>query len=228
MRQAGLSPFLALRPVPPPPPQARSAMLWGEPSVARVAVRTAAAAVARGVSVALIDAALAFDVTAVTAYAQARRVPPEPFLRQIHLARAFTCHQLTTLLCERLDPLLASQHIGLVVLLGPCTTFVDEHVPFKEAFFLFQRALRKIRELCQHGPLLLMAQGRDPHATRRIAFVRELVHAVEVGIWIRTVDGRRHVQLLQPRAPGTPQVFPSRSRLQQPEVAQDEPNASPR
>jgi hypothetical protein len=200
-QRAALPPFLALHPVPAPPPQARSAILWGDASVARVAVRTAATAVNRGIAVAIIDGAMAFDVTAIAADAQARRVPPERFLRHIYIARAFTCHQVATLLCERLDPLLASQQVGLVILLGPCTTFFDENVPFKDAFLLFQRLLRKIVALCSRGPLLLMAQALDGHRTRRTLFVRELVKAVEFGIRVHTVAGQRRVQLVKPKRP---------------------------
>jgi hypothetical protein len=196
---ATLSPFLALHPVPPPPPQARSALLWGDASVARVAVRTAAAAVNHGIAVAIIDGAMAFDVMAIAADAQGRRVPPERWLRHIYIARAFTCHQVATLLCERLDPLLASQSVGLVILLGPCTTFFDENVPFKDAFLLFQRVLRKIEALCTRGPLLLMAQALDGYRTRRTLFARALVKAVELGIRVFTVEGRRHVQLIKPK-----------------------------
>jgi hypothetical protein len=197
-----LPPLLALHAVPPPPPQARSAMVWGDANVARIAAHTAAEAVSHGVTVAVIDAALAFDVTAIAAYAQGRRVPPERFLRHIFIARAFTCYQVATLLCERLDPLLASQQVGLVILLGPCTTFFDENVPFKDAFLLFQRVLGKLEALCAHGPLLLMAQGLDGYRTRRTLFVRELVKAVELGIRVSTVEGHRHVQLVKPRGPG--------------------------
>jgi hypothetical protein len=205
---ATLPPFLALHPVPPPPPQARSALLWGDASVARVAVRTAAAAVKRGVTVAVIDGAMAFDVMAIAAEAQAHRAPPERWLQHIYIARAFTCHQVATLLCERLDPLLASQAVGLVILLGPCTTFFDENVPFKDAFLLFQRVLRKIEALCAHGPLLLMAQALDGYRTRRTLFARELVKAVELGIRVSTVEGRRHVQLVKPRPPRQSSTFP--------------------
>ena len=126
-------------------------------------------------------------------------MPPERWLRHIHIARAFTCHQVATLLCERLDPLLASQPVGLVIVLGPCTTFFDENVPFKDAFLLFQRVLRKIEALCTCGPLLLMAQALDGSRTRRTLFVRELLKAVELGIRVCTVEGRRHVQLVKPR-----------------------------
>jgi hypothetical protein len=207
-----LPPFLALHPVPPPPPQARSAILWGDTSVARVAVRTAAAAVHRGVAVAIIDGAMAFDVTTIAAYAQTCRVPPERFLRHIHIARAFTCHQVATLLCERLDPLLASQQVGFVILLGPCTTFFDENVPFKDAFLLFQRVLKQIAALCQRGLLLLMAQALDGHRTRRTLFVRELVKAVELGIRVYTVEGRRHVQLVKPKRPNQAWMSPATQR----------------
>jgi hypothetical protein len=199
VRRKDLPPLLILRSVPPPAPRARSAMLWGDASVARLAVRTAAAAVDRGLPVAIIDGAMAFDVTTVAAYAQARRVPPERFLRQIHIARAFTCYQVATLLCERLDPLLVSQHVGLLILLGPCTTFFDENVPFKDAFLLFQRVLGKLEALCEHGPLLLIAQALDRHRTRRALFVRALLKVVELGIRVSTVEGRRHVQLVKPR-----------------------------
>ena len=198
---AALPAFLAIHPVPPPPPQARSALLWGDASVARIAVRTAAAAVNRGIAVAIIDGAMAFDVTSIAADAQARRVPPERWLQHIHIARAFTCHQVATLLCERLEPLLVSQSVGLIILLGPCTTFFDENVPFKDAFLLFQRVLRTIETLCIRGPLLLMAQALDGYRTRRTLFARELVKAVELGIRVSTVEGRRHVQLVKPRHP---------------------------
>ena len=198
-RRKDLPPLLVLRSVPPPAPRARSAMLWGDASVARLAVRTAAAAVGRGLPVAVIDGAMAFDVTTVAAHAQARRVPPEQFLRRIHIARAFTCHQVATLLCERLDPLLASQCVGLVILLGPCTTFFDENVPFKDAFLLFQRVLGKLEAICEHGPLLLIAQALDRHRTRRALFVRALIKVVELGIRVSTVEGRRRVQLVKPR-----------------------------
>ena len=157
-----------------------------------------------GIPVDIIDGALAFDVTTITAYAQARRVPPEQFLRRIHTARAFTCHQLTTLLCERLEALLVSQHIGLVILLGPCTTFFDESVRCKDASLLFQRTLRAVGDLRRRGPLLLIAQGLHARHTNRLAFVRALVRAVELGIRVHTVEGRRQVQLVKPKPARSP------------------------
>lgn len=199
--RAVLPQWLALRSLPPLPSQARSAILWGDSSVAAIAARTAAMAVDKGVPVAVVDGAMAFQITPIAAHAQARRMPPERFLRHIHIARAFTCHQLATLLCERLDPLLAMHRVGLVILLGPCTTFFDENVPFKEAWFLFRRVRQKIAALHQHGPLLLMAQSLDGRRTRRLAFMRDLVRAVDLGLRVHTVEGRRQVQLIKSQLP---------------------------
>jgi hypothetical protein len=132
------------------------------------------------------------------------------FPRPIHIARALTYPQLTTLLCGRLDPLRTAHPIGLVILQGPCTTFFGEEVPFKDAYFLFQRARRKIQELRARDPLLLMAQELD-RQPRRIPFSHALVAAVEVGIRVHTQEGCRHVHVVKPSDPRT---------RQPPEVAQ--------
>ena len=60
-------------------------------------------------------------------------------------------------------------------------------------------ALCKIGALRQRGPLLLMAQRLDVYRARRITFVHALVRAVELGIWVHTVDGCRRVQLVKPK-----------------------------
>lgn len=122
---------LALRPVPDLPPDAR--------------------AVAAGHRVAVIDGSNAFQLAPLVAMAKVCRVAPERFLRRVHVVRAFTCWQFTTLLCEGLQLLLASRSIGLVVLLDPLTHFLDENVTFKKARLLFDRVLRRMRALMQHG-----------------------------------------------------------------------------
>jgi hypothetical protein len=55
----------------------------------------------------------------------------------------------------------------------------------------------------------LMAQTLDSHRTRRISFARALVKAVELGIRVLTLEGRRHIQLLKPRSPRPSLVSPS-------------------
>jgi hypothetical protein len=174
--------ILALRPLPSFPPHARTVWVWGPAAVHGVALRTAARAVESGCSVALIDGDMAFQVAPIVAMAKACRVSPDRFLRRIYISRAFTCWQFTTLLCERLAPLLATHPIGLIILMNPLTHVFDQDVTFKEAMFLLQRVLQTLAHLPPHGPRLLLTQVVPPAHTPRRSFARDLLRVVDVGL----------------------------------------------
>jgi hypothetical protein len=87
--------LLPMRPALALPPQARALFLWGDHRVHTVALHTAARVFATGAQVAIIDADMAFQLRPLVAMAKACRVPPEVFLRRVHLVRAFTCWQFT-------------------------------------------------------------------------------------------------------------------------------------
>jgi hypothetical protein len=193
--------LLALRPTPTIPPQARTVWVWGPAAVHGVALRSAARAVASGRAVALIDGDMAFQVAPIVAMAKACRVSPDRFLRRIHLARAFTCWQFTTLLCERLEPLFVTEPISLVILMNPLTHFFDQDVTFKEATFLLQRVLQTLVHLPAHGPRLLLTQVIPPTHTPRRSFSRDLLRVVDVGLRLTQHAGRWSVQAVKPRPP---------------------------
>ena len=56
-------------------------------------------------------------------FARKEGFPPDELLKKISVARAFTCHQLATLVRERLETRASEEKASLVVLLGPCTLF---------------------------------------------------------------------------------------------------------
>jgi hypothetical protein len=186
--------LLALRPMPAIPPHGRTVWLWGPAAVHGVALRSAARAVA------LIDGALAFHVRPLVAMVKACRIAPEAFLRRVHLVRAFTCWQFTTLLCERLEPLLATQPIGLILLLDPLTHFYDQDVTFKEATFLFRLVLQRLMPLPPHWPPVLVTQVVPAVRTRR-AFARDLLRVVEVGVRVTPGAARWSVEVVKPKPP---------------------------
>jgi hypothetical protein len=192
--------LLALRPMPAIPPHARTVWLWGPAAVHGVALRSAARAVAAGRSVALIDGAMAFHIRPLVAMAKACRIAPEGFLRRVHLVRAFTCWQFTTLLCERLEPLLAAHPIGLILLLDPLTHFYDQDVTFKEASLLFQRVLQRLSALPPHWPSVLVTQVVPAMRTHR-AFARDLLRVVGVGVRVTPAADRWSVEVVKPRPP---------------------------
>jgi hypothetical protein len=144
---------------------------------------------------------MAFQLTPIVAMAKACRVSPDLFLRHLHLARAFTCWQFTTLLCERLAPLCAAHSIGLVILMNPLTHFCDQDVTLKEATFLFQRVLQTLAHLPPNGPRLLLTQVVPPAHTPRRSFARDLLSVVDVGLRLTPSADRWAVEVVKPRPP---------------------------
>ncbi len=122
---------------------------------------------------------------------------------RVHLGRAFTCWQLTTLLCERLHPLLAAHPIGLVILLEPLSAFFDEDVTAKGARLLFHRVLQTVAALPQAGPRLLIAHTVPASQTPRRVFARDLLRVVDVGLRLMPDTDRWSVEVVKPR-PSTP------------------------
>jgi hypothetical protein len=177
--------------------------LWGDARVHQVALRTAARTLAQGLQVALVDAGMTFQVTPLVAMAKACRIAPEVFLRRVHLVRAFTCWQLTTLLCDRLHPLLATHSIGLVVLLEPLSAFFDEDVTAKEARLLFQRVLQILADHPQAGPQLLIAQTVPAAQTPRRVLARDLLRVMDMGLRLMPGADQWSVEVVKPR-PASP------------------------
>src|SRR5439155_1600902 len=70
----------------------------------------------------------------------------EEILPRVHVARAFTCHQMTALILDMLDKKIEETRAGLVVLACLPTMFLDEDVEVGEAHQLFQRSMRAIRQ----------------------------------------------------------------------------------
>jgi hypothetical protein len=72
------------------------------------------------------------------------------------------------------------------------------------------------------GGIDAQVEGEPPwgFVTRRIPFIRTLVAAVEVGIRVHTQKGCRHVHVVKPSDPPTPQPLSIHSTRQPPEVAQ--------
>ncbi len=89
----------------------------------------------------------------------ARRVGLERLdvLPRIRVARAFTCHQMATLVVDRLDEEVAASGARLVVLSCLPELYLDEDVPYGEAHQLFLRSLRRICEVTEERGTITVA-----------------------------------------------------------------------
>ena len=163
----------------------RKALLVGE-RPADLAVYLAAFAASLGFRVLVADGANSFDPYVVSKFARKEGFPPEKLLRRISVARAFTCHQLATLIRKRLEPFILPGTSPLVVFLGPCTVFFDEDVPGEEAALLFRRTMAKVQELSQKGVFFLLGQSFSGFNKRRSFLLQELVCASDAVLKLKS------------------------------------------
>ena len=173
------------------------ALIVGERSVSFTVYLSAFAAF-RGFKVLVADGANAFDPYIISKFARTEGFPPDELLKRISVARAFTCHQLATLIRERLEPLVLPGASSLVVFLGPCTMFFDEDVPGEEAALLFRKMLAKIQEMSQNGVFFLMSQSFHGFNKNRSFLLRELVRSADAVLKLKSSPDALQVVLDKP------------------------------
>ena len=136
----------------------------------------------QGKSVVLVDASQSFDPYLVARVGRWAGTSPRILLERIRLSRAFTCHQLVTLLCETLPGEKRSEPLFV---LGPGLLFYDEQVPLKERQALFRQVVRSLAALKERGQGYYLFQGPIPRQVKNQHFGRELSRSVQ---WVIRVD----------------------------------------
>jgi hypothetical protein len=139
--------------------------LHGDTSVFRLSLYTASHALLRGVPIALVDGTNRFDVYYIAEFARRvtsqrlvnQRVTPEQLLRQIHIARAFTCYQMEATITERLPAFLHRTHAPVAIIFGLLDTFYDDQAPLFEVKASLQRIIAALKGLKQENISVLLA-----------------------------------------------------------------------
>ncbi|MFQ5912185.1 MAG: hypothetical protein ACE5JS_03280 [Nitrospinota bacterium] len=172
-------------------------LLGGNLSLAAAALLSGVLA-SQGGRVLFVDGANAFDPYIVARYVRRIGLHPRDILdrEDFLLARAFTCHQLTILLEERVHERLEKDPAFLVVS-GPLHTFMDESVPWREVRALFRRLHRALGKLSEGAPVLLAQPPVHGSRQRRILF-RELTSLVETVALVEEDEWGPRVRVIKP------------------------------
>jgi hypothetical protein len=159
--------FLALRHAQVPfHPDDRLLLLYGHPLVFRLGLYAATERVLAGESVLYLDGANTFDPFVIGRLARAHRQQPRKVLTMIHVARAFTCHQMERLVSDCLAAALDRYQAHIAILSGLFDTFYDQAVPEQETLRLFGRMMEGVKHLTQQGYTLLCLCPPAPILTR--------------------------------------------------------------
>ncbi len=201
------------------PARAGLSLLVGPPFVLDLGTTLAGRVVLGGRTVLYVDGANAFDPYILSRLARDAGQSPKAVMQRLRLTRAFTCHQLETLIVERLSSAIAHHHPGLVVISGWSHLFHDENVPLREAFRLLQNTARRIRSLTEAGQPVLATHPEEPVTPRLKPLGEMLTRAADGVARLREEEGLILVSREKPRdstpggAPRTLVISPEQCRL---------------
>lgn len=147
----------------------------------------------KGMDVIVLDGANRFNPYIASSFARKALISPEEILKRIRIARAFTCHQMATLMGEQLPSLLDKERTNSkggklqVILLGPITTFLDEDVPEREIRPLFERSLQKMEEMALRGIPFFLFQSPVSPSSKRAYLMKRLSQFSDL-VWKISLD----------------------------------------
>lgn len=163
-------------------------LLWGDEAGA-LASLVAGGMALKGFGVIVLDGANCFDPYKVSLIARKASIPPEKVLKSIRVARAFTAYQMETLIVEKLPRLLEkTSERSWVVLLGVATPFGDEDLSDREVGPLFERVLKKVKELSSTKGISLLFFQPFLCSTGRRGYLMKRLFSFSDRVWKMTID----------------------------------------
>jgi len=149
------------------------ALFHGDQSTARLSHYFLPRLLLEGKRVLMLDGANCADPRLLERLARQRRVPFAQFCRQIQIARAFTCFQLTELIA-RLPRLLADFPAQALIVTAFPELYYDEDVRDWNAQVAFEQALTNLRRWARSGDFTSGPPKLAAHVIAQHGSVRQL------------------------------------------------------
>ena len=119
-------------------------------------------------AVRVLDGGNSYNALYVARYVRRQTVQLDETLNRILVARAFTCYQMVTLLCE------TAVSPTPTLVLDLLATFGDENVDLGESIRLLRLAIVQLQRLCRLAPVVVSIRPFSLHQSDR-AVLTELV-----------------------------------------------------
>jgi len=152
--------------------------------------------------VVFIDGGNIFDAYATSAHAIRHEIEVESVLTRIHLSRAFTYHQLATLINEKLPQALDHFNAQLAIVSDITLLYCDPDVQDAwDAFNTFRRDIRTLAMLAEQKHALIVTTNLETRNTRMNTTMRQTAH-----VSAELQDHGTFTQLTISRHPFIPQL----------------------
>ena len=145
------------------PPGKLFCLSGGSGEVFRLSLSMASHALLKGTPIALVDGSNRFDVYRIAEFARQvtsrhlAKVRPDDLLKNIFVARAFTCYQMEATITERLPAFVKRIGAPVAIIFGLLDTFYDEQAPLFEVRASLERIISSLHGLKQTSVSVLLS-----------------------------------------------------------------------
>jgi len=123
-----------------------------------------------------IDAGASTNPYKIAQYAKKMETDQRKTLEHIHISRAFTVYQLTTLIQDQLEPMIKKYH-PKTLLIGKFPVFyLDTDVEKKEAQTLLRANIHKTEELTKKYKLITIFTNHDKKMLTKKRDIQKIIH----------------------------------------------------
>jgi hypothetical protein len=147
-------------------------------------------------SVVFIDGGNTFRLYQITRIAQLHQLNPRQVLDNIYISRAFTAHQLTTLIMQKLKAVVEQSGAKLAIVSDISEFFLDNDLSEHEAQRIFSQVTTYLSNFARENQISLIATNPPHQNTKRNAYLQNLVHQkASVVLSLRQTASARTVSL---------------------------------
>lgn len=138
------------------------ALLHGSPSIqsliSRLCVKVQLPVQLGGLNsnVIFVDGGNSFNIHQIARLAEIHQLEPQQTLDRIHISRAFTAYQLTSLIMEKLQKSVEKSQAKLVVISDIAELFLDPDIPEEEVRSVFNQVLSYLSNFARNNQIILI------------------------------------------------------------------------
>jgi len=137
-------------------------------------------------NVIFVDGGNSFRLYDVTRLAQLHQLDPKQVLERIYISRAFTAHQMTSIVFEKLEDTVEKYDSKLVIISDIAELYSDKDIPSREAQSVFNQVTAYLSQFTQENHLILIATYLPRYYSKRnVLFKASLCGRANVVISIR-------------------------------------------
>jgi len=121
-------------------------------------------------SVVFVDGGNTFRLYEVSRMARLHHLLPRQVLQRIFISRAFTAHQMTSIILEKLEETIDKYHAKLVIISDFAGSYIDKDIPTVESKEIFSQVSTFLSKLAQENHVIILATCPPHYYSRRNAF----------------------------------------------------------